>query len=252
MTSRTPWLPRQIAFWSLLLAAGAGRIASATLPPEEPDGYLSRRVEVVVYSSDPQFDESARGWTLRREVSLFEGYLWRNSLRHLSVETRLTTIHRSLASDEFRDYGEQFGFLLDRSPKVDADLRARGIEAASLILIYEPPPGKPARLAGRTFYEGGHSSIPLKEVYFLENGFFRPLHLVMAHEYLHQIDLEFSKLHLPGEFLDPDGAGAADYPNCIDSGGGDLSLRTLLQFNRDCRRVRWDRLAPTYGEWIPR
>jgi len=251
MTFSKSQLPRHLAFWAVLLSAGGHGIAGSAVL-EVPDGYLARRVEVVVYSSDPHFDESPRGWTLRREVSLFEGYLWRNSLRHLSVEARLTIIQRSLDDGEFRDYGEQFGYLLDRSPKVNADLKARGIEATSLILIYEPPSGKPARLAGRTFYEGGHSSIPLKEVYFLENGFFRPLHLVMAHEYLHQIDLEFSKLHLPGEFLDPDGAGLVGYPDCIDSGGGDLSLRTLLQFNRECQQVRWDRLAPTYGEWIPR
>ena len=237
--------------WALLLAAPGLNVALATAP-EGPDGYLSRHVEVLVYPSDPDFEQSPRGWTLEREVSLFEGYLWRNSMRHLAVEAHVTIVHRTLGPEEFRDYGEQFGFLLDRSPKVDSDLKARGIEATSLILLYVPPVAKPARLAGRTFYEGGHSSIPLKDVYFQENGFFRPLHLVMAHEYLHQIDLEFSKLHLPGEFLDPDGAGLGNYPSCIDSGGGDLSLRTLLQFNRDCRQVRWELLSPAYGAWIPR
>ncbi|MCI0658429.1 MAG: hypothetical protein L0170_15365 [Acidobacteria bacterium] len=251
MTPFTHSPARRALLWALLFAAPGTHVVGATAT-QEPDGYLSRRVELVVYPSDPQFEQSPRGWTLQREVSLFEGYLWRNSLRHLAVETRVTVIHRSLDPEEFRDYGAQFGFMLDRSPKVNSDLKARGIEAPSLILLYVPPPAKPARLAGRTFYEGGHSSIPLKEVYFQENGFFRPLHLVMAHEYLHQIDLEFSKLHLPGEFLDPDGAGLADYPPCIDSGGGDLSLRTLLQFNRDCRQVRWELLSPAYGAWIPR
>ncbi len=251
MASFTRSLARQATLWGLLLATGGAYAAGATAPGE-PDGYLARRLEVVVYPSDPHFEQSPRGWTLEREISLFEGYLWRNSLRHLAVDTRVTIVHRSLEPGEFRDYGEQFGFLLDRSPKVDSDLKSHGIEATSLILIYVPPPGKQARLAGRTFYEGGHSSIPLKEVYFQKDGFFRPLHLVMAHEYLHQIDLEFSKLQLPGEFLDPDGAGLADYPSCIDSGGGDLSLRTLLQFNRDCRQIRWELLSPTYGAWIPR
>jgi hypothetical protein len=242
---------RTSALWVLLLAAGGTQVLGATAA-EPPDGYLSRQVEVLVYPSDSHFDQSPRGWTLEREISLFEGYLWRYSLRHLSVDAHVTIIHRPLDPDEFRDYGEQFGFLLDRSPQVESDLKARGIEASSLILIYAPPPGKPARLAGRTFYEGGHSSIPLKDVYFQEDGFFRPLHLVMAHEFLHQIDLEFSKLHFPGEFLDPDGAGLIEYPACIDSGGGDLTLRTLLQFNRDCRQIRWDLLSPAYGAWIPR
>jgi len=251
MTRFTLPLFRPAALLALTLAA-AGNVVAGASAPEQTDGYLSQRVEVVVYPSDPSFEQSPRGWTLQRETSLFEGYLWRNSQRHLSVEARLTVIHRPLEPAEFRDYGEQFGFLLDRSPQVDADLKSRGLDATSLILIYVPLPGRPARLAGRTFYEGGHSSIPLKEVYFQEDGFFRPLHLVMAHEYLHQLDLEFSKLHLPAEFLDPDGAGIADYPACIDAGGGDLSLRTLLQFNRDCKGVRWDLLAPAYGVWTPR
>jgi hypothetical protein len=233
----------------LVLLGGAGSQAAAQA---SADGYLSRRVEVLIYSGTPQFEQTSRGATVQRELSLFEGYLWRYSLRHLSVDTHASYLDRPLEKDEFRDYGEQYGYLLDRSPKVDADLKALGIVPDSLILLYVPPPDRPARLAGRTFYEGSHSSIPLKEIYFEEDGFFRPLHLVMAHEFLHQIDLEFARLKLPSEFLDPDGAGASNYPTCIDPGGGDLSLRTLLQFNRLCQPVRWELLAPVYGAWIPR
>jgi len=217
------------------------------------DGYLSRRLEVLVYPSERDFEQSPKSLTLEREISLFGGYLWRHSLRHLSVETRVTVVHRHLDPEEFRDYGEQFGFLLDRSPRVESDLRARGVDpSSSLLILYAPPPDRPARLAGRTFFEGGHSSIPLRDTYFQEDGFFRPLHLVLAHEFLHQVDLEFSRLHHPGGFLDPDGADLGAYPPCIDAGGGDLSLRTLLQFNRDCGRVRWELLAPVYGTWVPR
>jgi hypothetical protein len=134
----------------------------------------------------------------------------------------------------------------DRSPKVESDSR-RGIEAASLILIYVPRKTGPSR---RTQFLRRPFN-PLKEVYFKRTVSSPPAPGV-AHEYLHQIDLEFSKLHLPGEFLDPDGAGLTDYPSCIDSGGGDLSLRTLLQFNRDCRQIRWELLSPAYGAWIAR
>ena len=234
-----------------LMAVAGGRMALASGEPR-PDGYLTKQVVVLVYAGEPRFDRTPRGLTIQREVSLFEGYLWRNSMRHLSVETSVHFIDRTLGADEFRNYGEQYGFLLDRSPKVESDLRGLGVDASSLILLYVPPPDRPARLAGRTFYEGNHSSIPLKEIYFQGDGFFRPLHLVMAHEFLHQIDLDFGRLKLPGEFLDPDGAGLASYPACIDPGGGDISLRTLLQFNRDCQPVRWDLLAPAYGAWVPR
>ena len=74
----------------------------------------------------------------------------------------------------------------------------------------------------------------------------------MAHEYLHQIDLAFSRLHLSASFLDPDGADQGGYPPCIDSGGGDLSLRTILQYDRSCKPVDWELLAPAYGTWVPR
>ncbi|PYQ11140.1 MAG: hypothetical protein DMH00_08940 [Acidobacteria bacterium] len=236
------------------VAAAAGALGSppAAASLVASDGYLSRRLEVMVYPADKEFETSARGLTLEREISLFEGYLWRYSLRHLSVEAHLNVVHRPLGGDEFRDYGDQFGYLLDRSPQVEKDLHDLGLAPGSLMLIYDPPADRPARLAGRTFFEGSHSSIPLRETYFQEDGFFRPLHLVMAHEYLHQIDLAFSRLGRPWEFLDPDGAGLPDYPSCIDPGGGDLSLRTLLQYNKDCQPVPWELLAPVYGIWVPR
>lgn len=216
------------------------------------DGYLSQRVEVLVYPSDDRFEESDRGWILRREISLFEGYLWRHSLRRLSVEVRVNVVHRRPGRGEFRNYGDRFGFLLDRSPEVEADLRSLGATGSSLLLLYDPPPDCPNRIAGRTFYEGTHSSIPLSPRYFLQSGFDRPLHLVMAHEYIHQIDLAFSRLHHPSGFLDPDGAGQEGYPPCIDSEGGDRSLRTVLQFDRSCGPVDWGLLSPAYGTWISR
>jgi len=216
------------------------------------DGYLSQRVEGLVYPSDDRFEESDRGWVLRREVSLLEGYLWRHSLRRLSVEVRVNIVHRRLGRGEFRNYGDRFGFLLDRSPEVEADLRALSVTASPLLLLYDPPPDCPNRIAGRTFFEGSHSSIPLSPRYFLQSGFDRPLHLVMAHEYIHQIDLAFSRLHHPSGFLDPDGAGQDGYPPCIDAGGGDRSLRTVLQFDRSCGPVDWGLLSPAYGIWISR
>lgn len=240
-----------IALLPLASALALAAPAASDAPPESPDGYLSRRVDILVYATS-DFESSGRGLTVEREVSLFAGYLWRYSLRRLAVDPHVTVIRRSLQPDEFRDYGEAFGWLLDRSARVDADLRERGLNPDSLILLYMPPADRPPRLAGRTFFEGMHSSIPLREVYFENNGFARPLYLVMAHEFLHQIDLQFSRLHYPAEFLDPDGAGTPQYPTCIDPGGGDLSLRDLLQFNRDCRPVRWELLAPEHGDWIRR
>lgn len=240
----------------LTLAVGPAAAPPQAAPPaiESPsaDGYLKRRVEILVYPADPVFETSARGWTLQRETSLFEGYLWRYSGRRLAVDARVTIVHRALREDEFRDYGKQFGFLLDRSPRVEADLASVPDPAPSLLLLYDPPADRPNQIAGRTFFEGSHSAIPLGSRYFQEEGFFRPLHLVMVHEYLHQIDLDFSRIHRPAEFLDPDGAGQVDYPACIDSGGGDLSMRSLLRFNRSCGPVDWALLAPTHGTWIAR
>ena len=236
----------------MLLAVGSALASSAVTPEQPGDGYLSRRVEILVYPADQDFEHSARGLTLEREITLFEGYLWRHSLRHLAVEAHATVIHRDLFPEEFRNYGEQFGYLLDLSPRIESDLRIRGLSHDSLILLYDSPANLPPRLAGRTFFEGSHSSIPLRENYFREDGFFRPLHLVMAHEFLHQIDLAFSRLGFSADFLDPDAAGSADAPPCIDSGGGDLALRDLLRFNRQCHPVRWDLLAPVFGTWVAR
>jgi hypothetical protein len=236
----------------LVSLAGTLAAAAAATPPESPDGYLAQRVDILVYEGTTDLEASGRSATVQREISLFAGYLWRHSLRRLSVDPRVTVIHRPLFPEEFRDYGQTFGWLMDRSARVEADLKERGLHPSSLILLYVPPADRPPRLAGRTFFEGAHSSIPLRDVYFEDDGFSRPLHLVMAHEYLHQIDLEFSRLNHPADFLDPDGAGTSSYPACIDPGGGDLSLRSLLQFNRDCLPVRWELLAPEHGEWIPR
>jgi len=224
-------------------------LPSATLPQ---DGYLSRNLLILVYPADTGFDSSPRGWILRREISLFEGYLWRYSERRLAVETRFSIVHRSLRPEEFRDYGNQFGFLLDRSPQVEADIQSLGEDPSSLVLLYDPPPDRPNRIAGRTFFAGAHSSIPLSSRYFEQDGFPRPLHLVLVHEYLHQLDLSFSRNHHPEGFLDPDGAGLPDYPSCIDPGGGDLSMRTLLQYNRFCRPIDWMLLAPDQGSWVSR
>jgi len=235
------------------LLAACSVSTSATAAAEPPgDGYLSRRVAILVYPEDRDFERSARGLTLDREITLFEGYLWRHSLRHLAVEARVTVVHRDLSSEEFRNYGEQFGYLLDLSPKIESDIREKGLSRDCLILLYDSPADRPSRLAGRTFFEGAHSSIPLRDSYFLEDGFYRPLHLVMAHEFLHQIDLAFSRLGHSADFLDPDAAGSPEAPPCIDAGGGDLSLRSLLQFNRECRPVRWDLLAPAFGTWVTR
>jgi len=241
---------------ALFTAFLAGLSVSGAAPPPDAgapgDGFLSQRVEILLYPSDGGFEASERGSILRREVSLLEGYLWRHSLRRLSVEVRLNVVHRRLRKEEFRDYGERFGFLLDRSPQVEADLRELGITASPLLLLYDPPPECPNRIAGRTFFEGSHSSVPLSPRYFLQSGFDRPLHLVLAHEYIHQIDLAFSRLRHPSAFLDPDGAGQPGYPPCIDPGGGDLSLRSVLRFDRSCGPVDWGLLTPAYGTWIAR
>ena len=142
--------------------------------------------------------------------------------------------------------------LLDRSPQVDADLRSLGEMASSVLLIYDPPPDRPNRIAGRTFFGGNHSSVPLTSRYFEGDGFLRPLHLVMVHEYIHQIDLAFSRVHHPAEFLDPDGIGEVDYPSCIDEAGADRSMRSLLHYNRSCQPINWVLLSPDFGTWIAR
>ena len=135
--------------------------ASSRPAGDSGDGFLSQRIEILVYPSDDRFEESDRGWTLQREASLFTGYLWRYSLRRLSLEAHVDIVHRKLQPGEFRDYGSRYGFLLDRSPEVEADLRALGVLALPLLILYDPPPDRPNRIAGRTFFEGTHSSIPL-------------------------------------------------------------------------------------------
>lgn len=253
MGSRADYRASRFACVTALLGAGViSSLNAATDGMRSTDGYLVRDVAVLVYPEDVGFESSDRAWTVRREVTLFEGYLWRYSGRRLSVNAHLSIIHRTLQAGEFRDYGRQFGFLLDRSPQVDADLRALGESASSVLLIYDPPPDRPNRIAGRTFFGGNHSSVPLSSRYFEGDGFLRPLHLVMVHEYLHQIDLAFSRVHHPAEFLDPDGVGEVDYPSCIDRAGADRSMRSLLVYNRSCQPISWNLLSPDSGTWIPR
>jgi hypothetical protein len=240
----------------LAVFASPGSGSAAWEAPAEPnppggDGYLVRRLDIVVYPADPGFESSRRGWTLQREIEFFGGYLWRHSGRRLSVDSRITVVHRALEPEEFREQGRPFGFLLDRSSRVEEDLR--GIPNVSdLLILYDPPRDRPPGLAGRTFSGAFASSIPLSGRYFEDDGFSRPLHLVMVHEYLHQLGLAFARIRRPAGFLDPDLAGRPGAPGCLDRAGADLAMRSVLRFDSACGPVDWKALDPGEGTWVAR
>jgi len=97
--------------------------------------------------------------------------------------------------------------------------------------------------------EGSHSSVPSRPL-LPAVGLRPPLHLVLAHEYIHQIDLAFSRLRHPPRsstgWRRPARLSPASIPAEAICREERPPVRPLLR-SRD-----WGLLTPAYGTWIAR
>lgn len=238
--------------------AGLGVALVAIPAPADPappaEGILLQRVLVAAYvREDPA--ERGRLALLEREVRQFEAYLWRTSNRKVRVEATLLPVGRTARAAELEGEDPRWGWALGRSERVDEDLRRAGYQPSrydGLILLFEPPRGRPCRAAGLTWHRERYSSIPLKENLFEEAGHRYPLHLVMVHEYLHQIDSAFEAAGRAAGFEDPDRVGRAGEAACVLPGDEYPFFRTALQQDETCRPPDWRALDGQMGTWMSR
>lgn len=232
------------------------------LPPEERptravtegDGMLLQRVLVAVYFA-PGEQERTRLGMLEREVRQFEAYLWRYSGRKVRVEAELVPIDRPVGEADLEGEDPRWGWALTRTRSVDDDLRHAGYSASrhhGLILLFDPPSDRPCLAAGLTWHRERYSSVPLKENLFEGSGHRYPLHLVMVHEYLHQIDSAFEEAGRATGFEDPDRVGRPAGAACVLPGDEYPFFATALQQDELCRPPAWQALDGRMGIWISR
>lgn len=237
-----------------LVAAALAGLSAGDPAPRQPDGILLQRVLVAVYLRDGQ-DRRARLGVVEREVRQFEAFLWRDSERQVRVEATLVTILRDLDEAELEGRDPRWGFALGRDARVEGDLRRAGHDLArydGLILLFDPPRGRPCLAAGLTWHRERYSSIPLKENLFEDAGHHYPLHLVMVHEYLHQLDSAFEAAGRASGFEDPDRVGGAAESACVLPGDQYPFFRTALQHDEMCRPTEWRALDGLMGTWVSR
>jgi hypothetical protein len=235
------------------VAAAAAVAACAALASETgADGILLQRVLVAAYLRG---GEAVRLGLLQREVSQFESYLWRHSGRKVRVEATLAFIDRPIDPAELQGSDPRWGYALGRNDQVERDLRGAGYEPGSfdgLILLFDPPRGRPCLAAGLTWHGERTSAVPLKEDLFQEDGHRYPLHYVMVHEYLHQIDSAFEEAGRGTGFEDPDRVGRPGSRACVLPGDEYPYFKTSLQHDALCRPTEWRVLDGLMGTWILR
>lgn len=242
---------------ALILALGLGLVRphpAAAGPSVGPDGILLQRVVVAVYLSEGP-DERRRLALLEREVRQFEAYLWRHSERKVRVEAELFAVGRAARAEDLQGEDERWGWALGRSKRVEGDLKRAGYDARrydGLILLFDPPRGRPCLAAGLTWHRERYSSIPLKENLFEGSGHRYPLHLVMVHEYLHQIDSAFEEAGRAAGFEDPDRVGRPGDSACVLPGDEYPYFRTALQQDEMCHPPDWQALDGRMGVWTSR
>jgi hypothetical protein len=236
----------------------AGLAACAALASENravgggADGILLQRVLVAAYLREAG---PTRLGLLQREVQQFEAYLWRHSGRKVRVEAVLARIGRSVDLAEMQGSDPRWGYALGRSERVERDLLGAGYDPASydgLILLFDPPRGRPCLAAGLTWHGQRTSAVPLKDNLFEEGGHRHPLHFVLVHEYLHQIDSAFEEAGRAAGFEDPDRVGRSGSPACVLPGDEYPFFRTSLQQDAQCRPPEWRALDGHMGTWIAR
>jgi hypothetical protein len=242
---------RKVTIWATA-ALAAGPICRA----EEgvPEGMLVQRVLVAAYLQEgPQ--RAHRRLLIEREVRQFEALVWHHSGRKVRVESVLVQAGRSVSEEDLTAYSEVWGYALTRSARVKQDLKLAGADPSQfdgLLLLFDPLPTRPCQAAGLTWHSERYSSIPLKRNLFREYGHRYPLHLVMAHEYLHQLDSAFEQAGSAEGFGDPDRIAEIPGTACVLPGDPYPHFRTALQHDELCRPTDWRALDGLMGSWVTR
>ena len=237
-----------------LVAAALAGLPSGEPARPQPQGILLQRVLVAVYLRDDA-EQRSRLAVVEREVRQFEAFLWRDSERQVRVEATLVPIPRSLSEGDLQGRDLRWGYALARSARVEEDLHGAGYDPArydGLILLFDPPRARPCLAAGLTWHRERYSSIPLKETLFEDAGHHFPLHLVMVHEYLHQLDSAFEAAGRATGFEDPDRIGSIPDSACVLPGDLYPFFRTALQHDEMCRPTDWKALDGLMGTWVSR
>ncbi len=236
----------------LLLAGSASGLAGSLPSGNSPaDGYLRQKAAVLVYGNlhGGNFPNNA-GTILDREIRAFETFLWSGTGRKLFLDTVRIRPDRSLTKKEFLFGGTRWGHLPRISERIASDMRMEGwqrTDFAIVLILYVPPDGRDTPLAGATYLPEGISSIPLREATFLEAGRKHPLHRLLVHEYLHQVEFILSGRTGRPYLVDPD---RPQKPPC-ESSIADPLVEALL-WTTDCKGIDWTNLSPQRGIWIPR
>ena len=207
-------------------------------PASLSDGYLRQKVAVLVFMepSGQKLSEMAE-WILVREIRAFEAFVWRYSGKRLLVETVKIDSGRGLSEEEFLNRGPRWGYQPNLGPTIVADLERQGwtpLQFDGLLMLYEQPPTRQTPVGGVTYGRQGFSAIPLKDYIFNDTGRRYPLHLLLAHEFLHQMEQAFE--------------AATGRPYLVSPDQGDL--RTVLRRNSNGSEIEWWLLSPALGSWI--
>lgn len=214
------------------------------------DGYLRQKLGILVYGQTGDRFAKRRAWILKREIGSFESFLWRESGRRLFVDPIVLYPGRRLEEREYIDTRSRWGYLPDFSQGVASDLKRAGFDRHdfdALIILYEPLDNRKTSLAGATYQPPDISSIPLRDETFLEGGRRHPLHRLLVHEYLHQMEFAFERIERERYLIDPD---TGDWEQC--SAEAVDELRVELKRNSTCSEIEWSLLSPEAGTWVRR
>jgi hypothetical protein len=238
-------------YWTLAAIAVVAFLGLVASVRGSADGFLRQKIGILIYSdfANVQFPDSAQ-WILRREIRSFESFLWSNSDRKVYIDPVIVNPGRLLLEQEFLNAGPRWGYLPGYSSQIESDLQAAGWNRSDfdiLVLLYEPLPDRDTPLAGATYLPPELSSIPLRRETFLQSGRRHPLHLLLVHEYLHQMNFLFSDAGGDTYLIDPD----TDAWERCSSGTGD-ELQVALRRNATCNEVEWFLLSPESGIWVAR
>ena len=214
--------------------------AQSPSPASLSGGHLRQKVAVLVFMepSRQKLSEMAE-WIVAREIRAFEAFVWRYSGQRVLVETVKIDPGRGLSEKEFLYHGPRWGYQPKLGATIAADLERQGwtpLQFDGLVVLYEPPPTRPTPLAGVTYGLQGYSAIPLKDYTFSDAGKRYPLHLLLVHEFLHQMEQAF--------------VATTGGPYLVSPDEGDL--RTALRRNSNGSEIEWRMLSPALGSWISR
>ena len=209
-------------------------------PAPSSDGYLQQKVAILIYS-EPTGGNLPDGaeWILAREIRAFEAFVWRHSGKRLYVETVRIQTGRRLKKEEFMDRGPGWGHQPRFSPEIASDLKRSGwsrSQFGAMLVLYEPLPAMETPVAGATYGPKGFSTIPLTEATFAKAGRKYPLHLLLVHEFLHQLEQAFEEATGGPYLFNPD----------------EEDLKRVLRRNYQGSEIEWRILSPALGAWIPR